>query len=300
MIHVDAPGLRSTVQDAGRHAHLRAGVPHAGPADPVAFSAAQALVANAPGDAALELVGLPFTFHCDDARLVAVTGREVSLRARDALPGWVSVFVRAGQTVTIVGTERTRFAYLAVSGGVATPSLLGSRSAYPPAGFGALLRAGDALPVGAARAGAPAAGRAIAFAYEGTVGAMAGPHADRFSDEALAAFFGSPFRVSPTSDRQGVRLEGPAVAPREGEILTCGVIAGAVQVPRGGQPIVLLADHQTTGGYPIVAAVAEADLGRVAQAAPGEELRFERLERDEALRRRAAVAALLSRYSQDP
>ncbi len=296
MIHLDEVSLRATVQDGGRGAHLRAGVPHAGAADPLAFRAAQALAGNAPGDAALEIIGLPFAFHCDDARLVAVTGREVSLRARDELPGWVSVFVRAGQTVTVLGTERTRFAYLAVSGGLATPPLLGSRSAYPAAGLGAVLRAGGALPLGAPRAEASAAGRTVAFTYGGTVAAMAGPHADRFGAEALAAFFGSPFRVLPDSDRQGVRLAGPSVAPREGEILTCGVVAGAVQVPRGGQPIVLLADHQTTGGYPVIATVVEADLGRVAQAAPGEELLFERVGREEALRRGAAARALLPAY----
>jgi biotin-dependent carboxylase-like uncharacterized protein len=295
MIHVDTPGLRATVQDAGRFGHLREGVPHSGPADPFAFRAAQALVGNSPDAAAIEIVGLPFAFRCDDTRLVAVSGREVGLRARDDLPGWMSVLVRGGQRVTIHGTERTRFAYLAVSGGIASPEELGSRSAYPPAGLGRVLRGGDALPLGAPEREAPA-GRRIGFAYEGEVGAVPGPHLERFADAAVSAFFAATFRVAAQSDRQGVRLEGPPIPPREGEVLTCGVVAGAVQVPRGGQPIVLLADHQTTGGYPIVATVIGPDLGRVAQAAPGEELRFVRVTREVALGREAERRALLNSW----
>src|SRR4029078_7557845 len=106
---------------------------------------------------------------------------------------------------------------------------------------------------------------------------MPGPHDDRFENDVSARFFEDAFVVQPASDRQGVRLGGVPIAPRAGELLSCGVVAGAVQVPRGGAPIVLLADHGTTGGYPIIATVVTADLGIVAQAAPGEELRFERV-----------------------
>jgi allophanate hydrolase subunit 2 len=112
---------------------------------------------------------------------------------------------------------------------------------------------------------------------------MSGPHDDRFEADALPSFFAATFIVQPSSDRQGLRLGGVSIAPRAGELLSCGVVAGAVQVPRGGAPIVLLADHQTTGGYPVIATVITADLGKVAQRAPGESLRFYRVERDEAL-----------------
>ena len=272
MIHIEQAGLRATVQDAGRSGHHRAGVPRSGPADPFAFRAAQALVGNRADDAAIEIVGLPFTFRLADARLVAVTGREVRLVARDALSGWSSVFARDGQLVTVTGTERTRYAYLAVSGGITTPAVLGSRSAYPPAGLGRIVRSGDALPLGPARVDATRAGRVVRYEYGTTIRAVAGPHTDRFDDPD--ALFAASFVVSARSDRQGVRLEGAPLAPRAGEILTCGVIAGAVQVPRGGNPIVLLADHQTTGGYPIIATVIESDLGRVSQTTPGEQVRF--------------------------
>ncbi len=294
MIHIEVAGFSATVQDRGRFAQLRSGVPASGPADPVAFRAAQSLAGNTDADAAVEVVGLPFAFRCDDARIVAVTGRDVAVAVRDRVPSWTSVFVRAGDVVHVTGTARTRYAYVAVSGGVASETVLGSRSAYPRAGLGRTLRAGDALPLGRARRRAEDAGRHVSFEYAEEVAALAGPHHDRFDAAALERFFGSAFTVSAQSDRQGVRLEGADVAPRAGEILTCGVLSGAVQVPRGGHPIVLLADHQTTGGYPIVATVIESDLGRVAQRAPGEIVRFYRAEREEALERRRAVARSLS------
>lgn len=284
MIRITEAGVRSTVQDRGRFGHLRSGVPPAGAADPFALAAANALVGNADGAAGIEIIGTPFRFTCDDARVVAVAGRDVSLVTRSRLGGWGSVFVRAGQTVTVHAGERTRYAYLAVSGGIASTPLLGSRAAYLPAGLGAPLRAGDTLALGDADAGAEDAARRIEpTAYDGQVRAMAGPHSDRFEADATARFFAASFVIEPASDRQGVRLGGVPIAPRAGELLSCGVVAGAVQVPRGGAPIVLLADHQTTGGYPVIATVISADLGKVAQSVPGELLRFYRVERDEAL-----------------
>ena len=284
MIHIRDAGVRSTVQDRGRFDHLRSGVPPAGPADRFALAAANALVGNSDDAAGIEIIGAPFSFSCDDARVIAVAGRDVSLSIRSRLPGWGSVFVRAAQTATVHAGERTRFAYLAVSGGIATTPILGSRATYLPAGLGAPLRAGDALPLGDTDAGAEDAGRRIdPITYDGQVRAMAGPHLDRFEEHAVARFFAATFVVEPASDRQGTRLGGVPIAPRDGELLSCGIVAGAVQVPRGGAPIVLLADHQTTGGYPVIATVIAADLGKVAQSLPGESLRFYRVERDDAL-----------------
>jgi biotin-dependent carboxylase-like uncharacterized protein len=284
VIHLIEAGLRSTVQDRGRFGHLRSGVPPAGAADPFALAAANALVGNTDDAAGIEIIGGPFSFTCDDARVVAVAGRDVSLGTRTRLSGWSSVFVRAGMAVTVHAGERTRFAYLAVSGGIATTPILGSRAAYLPAGLGTPLRAGDALPLGDTDAGAEDAARRIEPAgYEGRIRALAGPHDDRFERSALERFFEEAFVVDPASDRQGVRLGGVPIAPRAGELLSCGIVAGAVQVPRGGAPIVLLADHQTTGGYPVIATVIAADVGKVAQSMPGESLRFYRVDRDAAV-----------------
>lgn len=287
MIRISEAAVRSTVQDRGRFGHLRSGVPTAGAADPFALAAANALVGNADDTAGIEIIGTAFRFSCDDPRVVAVTGRDVSIATRARLPGWTAVFVRAGQTVTVHSGERTRFAYLAVSGGIATMPVMGSRATYLPAGLGAPLRTGDALPLGDADAGAEdAAGHVEPTAYDGVVRAIAGPHTDRFDADATRRFFGAAFVVEPASDRQGTRLGGVPIAPRAGELLSCGMVAGAVQVPRGGAPIVLLADHQTTGGYPVIATVIAADLGKVAQSQPGESLRFYRVGRE------AAVEAL--------
>jgi len=285
VIRIEAAGLRATVQDRGRFGHLRDGVPPAGPADPFAFAAAQALVGNDPEAAAIEIIGGTFTFRCDDRRLVAVTGRDSALRARDRIPGWTATFARAGDTLTVIAGARSRFAYVAVSGGVLAEPVLGSRSTYLPAAIGRPLRPGDALSLGEARVDPERAGRALrAPDYEtGKIRAITGPHAERFTDEAQALFFSGDFQVEPASDRMGARLGGPRIVAREGEILTCGVVAGAVQVPSGGAPIVLLADHQATGGYPVIATVIAADLGLVAQRLPGERLRFEWVERDRAV-----------------
>ncbi len=288
MMRIDATGLRATVQDRGRFDHLREGVPPSGPADPFAFAAAQALVGNDAGAAAIEIVGGPFAFSCDGPRIVAVTGRDVALRGRNVVPGWAAAFARPGETFTVVCGERSRFAYLAVSGGIATETILGSRSAYLPAGIGRPLRSGEALPLGTARVDAERAGLStVSPDYDtGQIRAITGPHAQRFTDEADSLFFSSEFRVEPASDRMGSRLSGPLIAAREGEILTCGVVAGAVQIPAGGAPIVLLAEHQATGGYPVIATVISADLGLVAQRLPGERLRFVRIDRG------LAIAAL--------
>lgn len=298
-MRIEATGLRATVQDRGRFGHLREGIPPSGPADPAAFAAAQALVGNDAADAAaIEIVGGGFAFRCDDRRIVAVTGRGVALRGRDVMPGWTAAFARPGETYTVISGERSRFAYLAVSGGIATETILGSRSAYLPAELGRPLGAGEVLPLGIARVDVERAGRFAASPdYDtGQIRSITGPHAQRFTDEAQSLFFTSPFQIEPASDRMGTRLSGPRIAARDGEILTCGVVAGAVQIPLGGAPIVLLAEHQATGGYPIIATVITADIGLVAQRLPGELLRFARVDRAvavEAVRdARAALEAI--------
>src|SRR5207248_2165456 len=191
------------------------------------------------------------------------------------------LFVRGGDLVQVRGTERSRYAYVAVSGGVITQTVLGSRSAYPRIGIGRVLQHGDALPIGAPQRGAEDAGPTIAYSYDERVAAIVGPHVDWFDAAVTGKFFGTAFTMSAQSDRQGARLDGVAITPKAGELVSCGVVTGAVQVPRGGQPIVALADHGTTGGYAVIATVAAADMGRVAQRAPGESLRFYRVDSDD-------------------
>jgi biotin-dependent carboxylase-like uncharacterized protein len=195
----------------------------------------------------------------------------------------------------VEGSERTRFAYLAVSGGIAVDPLLGSRATYLPAALGPLprpLAAGDELPVGPPRRGADAAGRMALRGWSSEIHLTRGPHADRFAEAALG---GATYGVSERSDRMGLRLEGPALEAAEGEILSIGVVPGAVQVTRGGDPIVLLADAQTTGGYPVIATVVAADIGNVAQSAPGERLSFYEVDREAAVEALRAVRRWLDR-----
>jgi biotin-dependent carboxylase-like uncharacterized protein len=286
MMRILVPGLRATIQDRGRRGHVREGIPPSGPADPGAFAAALALAGCPDDQATIEIVGLPFAFRCDDRRIVVATGRDVRIRTRGRMPGWTSVLARPGEEVVVDGSASTRFAYLAVSGGFALPPVLGSRATYLPASLGPVPRpllAGDELSLGASSAGVEAAGRTIVPPeYLRAVRAVAGPHDTHFSDDGLATFFSSAFTVLPESDRMGVRLTGLALGPASAELLSCGVVAGAVQVPPAGAPIVLLADHQTTGGYPIIATVLQADLGIVAQSVPGQYLRFERVTPGEA------------------
>jgi antagonist of KipI len=281
MMRILVPGLRATIQDRGRHGHVREGIPPSGPADPGAFAAALALAGCPDDQAAIEIVGLPFAFRCDDRRIVVATGRDVRIRTRGRVPGWTSVLARPGEEVVVEGSASTRFAYVAVSGGIAVPMILGSRATYLPASLGPVprpLASGDELPLGESSAGVEGAGRTVAPPdYARAVRAVAGPHDTRFSDDGLATFFSSAFTVLPESDRMGVRLTGLALGPARAELLSCGVVAGAVQIPPAGAPIVLLADHQTTGGYPIIATVLQADLGIVAQSVPGQYLRFERV-----------------------
>ena len=281
MMRITRAGLRATVQDRGRSGGARAGIPPSGPADPVAFAAALRLVGCADDDAAIEIVGLPFAFRCDERRIIAATGRDVRLRTRSWVPGWTSVLSRPGDEVVVEGSARTRYAYVAVSGGVALAPVLGSRATYLLAALGPIPRplvAGDELPLGSSAIGMEDAGRRVSPPeYRRAVRAVAGPHQDRFPAGTLERFFDTQFTVLPESDRMGVRLGGGTIAPASRELLSCGIVAGAVQVPAGGAPIVLLADHQTTGGYPIIATVIAADIGAVAQAAPGEALRFERV-----------------------
>jgi antagonist of KipI len=287
MLHVLEPGFRSTVQDRGRLGHLRSAVPIAGPADPIAFEAAQRLVGNDVTDAAIEVVGPPLRFTLDEPRLVAVTGRDVGLRARGTIGGWTAAFVRAGEEVVVSGGERTRFAYLAVSGGLVVDPVLGSRATYLPASMGSVARplaANDALPVGPAKRGPDGAGRVLAQIEPERIAFTRGPHADRFADPA--ALTRTAYRVSERSDRTGVRLIGPALSAAGPELLSYGLALGSIQVPRGGEPIVALADGGTTGGYPVIGVVTAADIGAVAQAAPGDALSFYEVDR------RAAVEAL--------
>jgi biotin-dependent carboxylase-like uncharacterized protein len=254
-----------------------------GAADRGAFARANHLVGNPPGAAALEctLGGLRLRF--DGPAVVALTGTDAKLTIGDSVhePDH-PIDVPAGAEVR-VGMPRTGLrSYVAVRGGIDVPPVLGSRST-DPAGVGpARLQPGDEVPIGepaspsapppaapSSPAGAAAGGDAVVLEVD------LGPREDWFTDDAVAAFLGEVYTVTPASDTVGLRLDGPALARRRSEELPSeGVVRGSVQVPPDGQPIVFQADHPVTGGYPVIAVLTPDAADRAAQVRPGRRVRF--------------------------
>lgn len=286
------PGFLTTVQDVGRHGWARYGIPPSGPMDAAAASAANILVGN-PADAALLEITLlgPALWPQRDV-LIAVCGATFELWAGELrVPAWHAVFVRAGHSVRFAQRQAGARAYLAVAGGIAAPPFLGSRATYLPGGFGGwhgrALQRGDRLPIGPDPAGRPAhalltdAGMAWprsqrpAYTATPTLRVVLGPQHDAFEPEAIHRFLGEPYTVTPRADRMGIRLQGRPLAHRgPAEIVSDGLVTGSVQVPPDGQPIVMMVDHQTTGGYPKIATVIRPDLPLLAQSLPGDVVRF--------------------------
>ena len=297
MIRVAAPGLLTTVQDLGRWGCQHLGVPVAGPMDPVSHRIANLLVGNPADRATLEvtLVG-PELDLLDDA-VVAVAGARFDL-SLDGRPLRAGVAVRAGRGSRLRFGRRTAGAraYVAVRGGIDVPVRLGSRSTDLASRLGGLggrpLRAGDRLDVGTA-GGAPVPGGRCAPPVRLPAGGarvrfMPGTDPQRFEDGALERFRESRFTVGPDSNRMGYRLQGPAIGLADrAPVLSSATPAGTVQVPPSGQPILLMADRQTTGGYAVLGTVITADLGAAGQLAPGDWIAFD------ACGRREALAALV-------
>ncbi|MFZ5916002.1 MAG: biotin-dependent carboxyltransferase family protein [Chloroflexota bacterium] len=287
-LQVLEPGLLTTVQDLGRRGYERLGVPVAGAMDEYALRAANGLVGNPPDAAGLEMTLAGPRLRADENCLIAVCGADLGLRVNGwRLPGWMAVFVRRGWEITFEGKQWGCRAYLAVAGGIDVPAVLGSRSTYLRGGFGGYegraLRPGDRLPVGEPSA-APLelAGRRLPerahppYSDNPTLEVILGPQQEAFTPEGMATFLSGEYAVEPASDRMGYRLRGPGITHRtSADIVSDGIVLGAVQVPASGQPIVTLADRQTTGGYTQIAVVVRADIPLLAQCVPGKsQVRF--------------------------
>jgi antagonist of KipI len=283
---VQEPGPLTTIQDLGRFGHLRVGIPTSGPMDRDAFVLGNRLVGNPDGAAGLECTLVGPRLELTDDRLVAVTGADVAPTLNGAaIPAWQAVPARAGDVLRLGPARSGVRAYLAVAGGLATPVVLGSRATYVRGRLGGLegraLRKGDRLPLGAA---APGPARRVrprrvpAYGAEITVAVILGPQDDRFTEAGVAAFLSGPYELLPQSDRMGARLKGPFIEHTRGhDIVSDGVPMGGIQVIGEGQPIVLLADRQSAGGYTKIATVCSFDLGRIAQLKPGGRLTFRRV-----------------------
>lgn len=303
-------GLQTTIQDLGRVGHQRQGVPVGGAMDRLAVRLANLLIGNADGAACLEapLIGPALTF--DEETLIAITGGDLEPTIDGhPVPLWHAMWVEPGTTLRFGRAKLGARAYLAVAGGIDVAPVFESRSTYLRAAFGGCdgraLKSGDVLHASPRSAIADrmcaalrAPGRRFvaarwsistgmrpAYGDDVLVRVLAGAHYDELPTEARSAFFDATFRVSTSSDRMGYRLDGPALAlARPLELLSEGVTFGTVQLPPGGSPIVLMADAQTTGGYPRIAEVASVDLPLLAQLKPGDRLRFRLVALDHAQR----------------
>lgn len=293
MIRVLSPGLLTTVQDLGRPGLGALGVSPGGAADAHALRLGNLLLGNDEGAAALEVtLDGPELFFEDEALVVLAGAPFAATLDGEALAAWSATRVRAGDRLILGRAVSGARGYLCVRGGVEVPQVLGSRSTDVATGFGGIggraLATGDLLPIG--RAPAPPRGRrvdAAAARWNGprrVLRVTPGPQQHWFSTSALASFLSRSFRVSASSSRTGVRLEGEPLEAPTRSLVTEGVVAGAVQVPAGGLPIVLLVEHPSTGGYPKIASVISADLSALAQLRPGDEVRFAPVSFDEARR----------------
>jgi antagonist of KipI len=280
-------GLLTTVQDLGRWGFQSCGVPVAGPMDAYAHRVANALAGNHAGAATLEITLVGPELEFDDDRLVAVTGANFELTLSDhPMPTQTAVDVSRGSRLKFGRRLSGARAYLAVGGGIAVAPVLGSRATHVTTAMGGVegraLRAGDQLPIGAAQ-GPPEGGHYVRNAEGGLLGlskgpahlrVLPGPHSDCFPDAALRVLQAAPYTIDQKSDRMGFRLDGDAIPHTSADLISDATPMGTVQIPPSGLPILLMADRQTTGGYPQLAIVITADLHIAGQLAPGDTVSF--------------------------
>ena len=288
-------GLHTTVQDLGRNGYQDIGVPVSGALDGFGLRLANALVGNPQATAALEILvsGPVLEIAADSARLALVgTGAGLGIRGENprVVAAGQSVTAQRGDIVQIAPGRQSACCYLAVEGGIAVPRVLGSASTYVRAALGGLngraLQRDDVVPLAVAFASERTELRAPATSAtpaDHPIRVVLGPQQKYFGKEALTILLDAEFRVSKDTDRMGMRLDGPLLRHRSGwDIVSDAIATGSMQVPGSGQPIVLLADHQTTGGYPKIATVISVDVPALGRRRTGDPLRFVSVELEEA------------------
>jgi 5-oxoprolinase (ATP-hydrolysing) subunit C len=295
---VAAIGPACSVQDQGRGGYQRYGLVASGAMDRLALAAANTLLGNEPFAAAVEIGPFTASFTaCGGAVRVALCGapRSIDIAGR-AMPIDASMTITEDQTLNIGFAKGGAFSYLAIEGGIAGEETFGSLAVNPRAGLGSPfarpLQQDDEL---AATPASGAAEQRIELpVVSGPIRVVLGPQDDEFDDAAKALFLGSDWKISATSDRMGYRLEGPIIKHLHGHnIVSDGTVDGSIQVPGNGAPIVLMMDRNTTGGYPKIATVISADLGRLAQIPAGTAFRFKAVGMQEAQAEARKFAELL-------
>jgi antagonist of KipI len=305
VIGLHAPGLLTTVQDLGREGFGPLGVSASGVADAISLRIGNRLVGNVEGTAGLEMTLLGGTFVFPDGATFALAGSDFGATLDgETVELWATFEAKRGQTLRLGPTRSGARCYLCVEGGIEVKHFLGSASTHLLSGIGGYegraLRKGDVLKIGTVSVdgekrtgkngrstgdpGAIGKRRLAPRALERlrtrkVLRAMPGPQSEWFPESVHKQFYGSTYRVTEESNRMGIRLEGKAVpAPAGGEMISEGVSLGAVQVPEGGNPIILFVEQQTTGGYPKIANVISADFHSLGQLRPRDEIRFERVD----------------------
>ena len=301
-MRVVQPGILTTIQDMGRPNAIGSGVPPGGAMDRFAHHAANLIVGNERTAATLECTLIGPRLVAERSLLVAVTGGDFELRVNGLeTPMWTGVQLRAGDEVSFTSRRAGARAYIAAAGGVVGDRWLGSMSTNLMCARGGMqgraLVADDVIPAGEP-SDPVAPGRHLARDLRPPYGrrtlrVIPGPHFARLQAGSRRLLFDATFTLRHDSNRMGYRLDGPSLEAVGEDVLSFGVVAGAVQLPMGGQPIVLMADHQTAGGYPVIATVASAWMPVAAQLAPGDELRFEEISIEDALGARAFQRAAL-------
>ena len=295
-LRVITPGLLTTIQDQGRPHAIASGVPPGGAMDRFAHSAANLLAWNDRSAAKLECTMSGPRLVAERASVIAITGADFAPRLNgQEAPMWTSIVLAEGDELAFGGRRLGARAYIAVAGGIVGDRWLGSMSTNLMVGRGGMhgraLAAGDVIAAGEPLAEPPPGFATLDKTRRPDYGdralhAIPGPH-------PREALFGATFRVSTDSNRMGYRLDGDALEGPDEEILSFALVAGTVQVPPDGRPILLMADHQTAGGYPVAAVVVSASMPAAAQLAPGDEVRFAEISIERALEIRAAQRAAL-------
>jgi biotin-dependent carboxylase-like uncharacterized protein len=317
-VEILEPGLATTVQDRGRPGHYDVGIPPSGALDLYSALAANLLVGNPDDAAVLEAAYLGPRLRFTEPAVVAVTGATMPPTVNDEpVPQWESVEVAEGDVLAFGYLQAGARAYIAVSGGIDVPPVLGSRSTYALGGFGGFegrpVRAGDVLPVGKAEGGRP--GRSVPeelrppLEREVDLRVVLGLYDYRLTDAGLATLLDTTWSLTPVADRIGFRYTGGQLEWRDrvqpfgagsdlSNIVDAGYPLGSIQVPGGVEPILLHRDAVSGGGYAMVATVISADLDAVGQSAPGTRTRFRPVSLDDALAARAEAAQRRSRLRE--
>ena len=294
-IKVITPGMLSTIQDGGRKGFAAMGFNASGVMDVRSYHIANALVGNFTDEAVIEMTYLGGSFKFLESNHIAITGADMSPKL-DGVPVemYTTVFVKQDETLTFSAAKSGMRAYIAVRGGIDVPVIMGSRSTNLKCKLGGLdgrpLKAGDIVPCRDVydefhKHLIHSAPKEDFGSDEITVRVLLGPQDDYFTDHGIKTFLNSTYTVTNESDRMGCKLSGEKIEYKNTvDIISDGIVFGSIQIPRTGNPIIMLADRQTTGGYAKIATVISVDLPLLAQARPGTKVHFEPIDRQKAER----------------